>query len=123
MFVCVEGKEKTRIGRKHLDWGPKDIFIVPSGQPVVDEAGEETVLFSSSDRPVQEELALWRENWDDFFCERSNRCQIRLARVVDDQDDVIEPCVPHHIEAPFRFDGLTFKGKSLHPLEVGRRFR
>ena len=54
-------KGKPEFGRKHLDWGPKDIFVVPSGQPVVHEAGEETVLFSFSDRPVQEELALWRE--------------------------------------------------------------
>ncbi|MEC8165182.1 MAG: gentisate 1,2-dioxygenase, partial [Pseudomonadota bacterium] len=61
VFVCVEGKGKTRIGRKHLDWGPREIFVVPSGQPVVHEAGEKTVLFSFSDRPVQEELALWRE--------------------------------------------------------------
>ena len=61
VFVCVEGKGKTRIGHKHFDWGPKDIFVVPSWQPVVHEAGEEAVLFSFSDRPVQEKLALWRE--------------------------------------------------------------
>jgi gentisate 1,2-dioxygenase len=71
VFVCVEGKGKTRIGRKHLDWGPKDIFVVPSGQPVVHEAGEETVLFSFSDRPVQEELALWREKLGRFFSLRA----------------------------------------------------
>ncbi|MED6311855.1 MAG: gentisate 1,2-dioxygenase, partial [Pseudomonadota bacterium] len=41
--------------------GPRDIFVVPSGQPVVHEAGEETNFFSFSNRPVQEELALWRE--------------------------------------------------------------
>ena len=71
VFVCVEGKGKTRIGRTHLDWGPKDIFLVPSWQPVVHEAEEETVLFSFSDRPVQEELALWREKLGRFFSLRA----------------------------------------------------
>ena len=82
------------------------------------------VLFSFSTARCKKNSHSGAKNWDDFLvCERSNRCQIRLARVVNDQDDVIEPSVPHHIKTPFRFDGVAFKGKSLHPLEVGRRFR
>lgn len=61
VFVCVEGRGKSRIGRTHFEWGPRDIFVVPSWQPVVHEAIKETVLFSFSDKPVQEKLALWRE--------------------------------------------------------------
>jgi gentisate 1,2-dioxygenase len=61
VFVCVEGKGTTRIGRRTLAWGPRDIFVAPSWQPVVHEAGPDCVLFSFSDRPVQEKLALWRE--------------------------------------------------------------
>jgi len=34
---------------------------VPSWAPVVHKAKSETVLFSFSDRPVQEKLDLWRE--------------------------------------------------------------
>jgi len=61
VFVCVEGEGKTRIGRTHLEWGPRDIFVAPSWHPVVHEARAESVLFSFSDRPVQEKLGLWRE--------------------------------------------------------------
>lgn len=61
VFVCVEGSGSTRIGRKTFTWGKRDIFVAPSWHPVVHAAEEETVLFSFSDRPVQEKLALWRE--------------------------------------------------------------
>ena len=54
-------KGKPELDASVLIGARKIIFVVPSGQPVVHEAGEETVLFSFSDRPVQEELALWRE--------------------------------------------------------------
>ena len=56
---------KQKLGRDNplLDWGPKDIFVVPSWQPVVHEAVEgECVLFSFSDRPVQEKIGVWRED-------------------------------------------------------------
>ena len=62
VFVCVEGKSKTWIGRTYLEWGPRDIIVAPSWHPVVHEASAESVLFSFSDRPVQEKLGLWREN-------------------------------------------------------------
>ena len=40
---------------------PRDIFVAPSWKPVVHEPDSESVLFSFSDRPVQEKLGLWRE--------------------------------------------------------------
>ena len=61
IFVVVEGTGETRIGRKRFEWGPRDIFVVPSWRPVVHESDGDAVLFSFSDRPVQEKLALWRE--------------------------------------------------------------
>lgn len=61
VFTCVEGRGKSRIGDEEIAWGPKDIFVVPAWWPVVHEAAEEAVLFSFSDRPVQEKLGLWRE--------------------------------------------------------------
>ena len=62
VFAVVEGRGRTRIGEQEYTWGPKDIFVVPSWKPVVHEALEgECVLFSFSDRPVQEVLGLWRE--------------------------------------------------------------
>ncbi len=61
VFTCVEGRGRSRIADVSVEWGPKDIFVVPSWKPVVHEPAEESVLFSYSDRPVQEKLGLWRE--------------------------------------------------------------
>ena len=62
IFVPIEGKGRSRIGDRTFDWGPRDIFVVPSWQHVSHEADEEAVLFSYSDRPIQEKLDLWRED-------------------------------------------------------------
>jgi gentisate 1,2-dioxygenase len=62
VFVPIEGRGRTRIGDKVLDWGPKDIFVAPSWAPITHEAAEEAVLFSYSDRPIQEKLDLFRED-------------------------------------------------------------
>ncbi len=63
VFVAMEGSGKTKIGENFtVEWGPRDIFVVPSWQRVVHEAAEESVLFSYSDRPVQEALGLYRED-------------------------------------------------------------
>ena len=62
VFTCVEGEGRTTIGDTVLEWKPKDIFVVPSWRPVVHEASSQSVLFSYSDRPVQEKLALFRED-------------------------------------------------------------
>ena len=62
IFVAVEGRGRTRIGADFVvEWQPRDIFVVPSWKPVVHEAADEAVLFSFSDRPVQEALQLFRE--------------------------------------------------------------
>lgn len=61
IFVCVEGKGRSRIGDTVIEWGPQDIFVAPSWKSVVHEPEEESVLFSYSDRAVQEKLGLWRE--------------------------------------------------------------
>jgi gentisate 1,2-dioxygenase len=63
VFAGVEGRGRTRVGDVTLDWGPKDIFVVPSWKPVLHEAVDgECVLFSFSDRPVQEKIGVWRED-------------------------------------------------------------
>ena len=63
VFTAVEGRGRTRIGRDFVvEWGPKDIFIVPSWHHVRHEAEEDAVLFSFSDRPVQQALNLFRED-------------------------------------------------------------
>ena len=61
VFVAMEGTGRTRVGDTTLEWGPKDIFVVPSWRPVVHEADGECVLFSFSDRALQEKIGIWRE--------------------------------------------------------------
>jgi gentisate 1,2-dioxygenase len=61
VFVCVEGAGETRIGDTVLPWEQHDIFVVPSWAPHTHHAKAEAVLFSFSDRVVQEKLGLWRE--------------------------------------------------------------
>jgi gentisate 1,2-dioxygenase len=59
--VVVEGAGESRVGDQIFRWQPHDIFVVPSWVAVSHHAKDEAVLFSYSDRPVQEKLGLWRE--------------------------------------------------------------
>jgi gentisate 1,2-dioxygenase len=61
VYVCVEGVGETRVGDTVLPWEPRDIFVVPGWAVHTHHAAKEAVLFSFSDRPVQEKLGLWRE--------------------------------------------------------------
>jgi gentisate 1,2-dioxygenase len=61
VYVCIEGRGETRIGDRHFAWGPRDVFVVPSWASHAHRATAESVLFSFSDRVVQEKLGLWRE--------------------------------------------------------------
>jgi gentisate 1,2-dioxygenase len=62
VFTAIEGRGRTRVGDKILEWGPKDVFVAPSWHWVSHQAEEESVLFSFSDRPIQEKLDLFRED-------------------------------------------------------------
>jgi 2-polyprenyl-6-methoxyphenol hydroxylase-like FAD-dependent oxidoreductase len=61
VYAVVEGRGRSTVGEQTFDWGPRDVFVVPSWAAVSHEAGEDAVLFSFSDRPVQKALGLWRE--------------------------------------------------------------
>ena len=45
-----------------VEWGKRDVFVVPSWHRVRHEAHEDGVLFSFSDRPIQQALHLFRED-------------------------------------------------------------
>jgi gentisate 1,2-dioxygenase len=62
IFVCAEGKGSTKIGDKVFDWEPNDVFVVPPWTRYSHNATKESVLFSISDRPMQESLGIWRED-------------------------------------------------------------
>jgi len=61
VFVAVEGTGETIVGDTIFRWKPRDVFVVPSWHPHRHRPDAEAVLFSFSDRPVQEKLGLWRE--------------------------------------------------------------
>ena len=63
IYVPMEGKGRTHIGENLVvEWTPRDIFVVPSWHTIRHQADSESVLFSFSDRPVQEALGLFRED-------------------------------------------------------------
>ncbi len=61
VFVPIEGAGRSTVGDRAFDWRPRDVFVVPSWAPVRHEALEESVVFSFSDRAIQEKLGAWRE--------------------------------------------------------------
>ena len=61
VYACREGKGRTVVGDKVLEWGPRDVFVVPCWAKHHHEATDESVLFSFSDARLQQKLGLWRE--------------------------------------------------------------
>ncbi|MBB3177988.1 gentisate 1,2-dioxygenase [Variovorax sp. Sphag1AA] len=62
VYAVVEGRGRCIVGGRELVFGPRDVFVCPSWMPYRLEADEDAVLFSYSDRPVQQALDLWRES-------------------------------------------------------------
>lgn len=68
VFVPIEGRGRSVISRRSgeefvVEWSQRDIFVVPSWHRVRHEAMDgDAVLFSYSDRPIQEALHLFRED-------------------------------------------------------------
>ena len=61
VFCVIEGCGRSVVGDATFEWEAKDIFVVPSWARYRLEADDEAVLFSYSDRPVQEKLGFWRQ--------------------------------------------------------------
>jgi gentisate 1,2-dioxygenase len=65
VFVVVEGTGSTQIGEERFDWAPHDVIVVPSWTKYEHTAGAaDAVLFSYSDRGVQETIGIWRDERD-----------------------------------------------------------
>jgi gentisate 1,2-dioxygenase len=63
IFAPIEGRGRTHIGEDFIvEWEKRDVFVVPGWHRVRHEAEEDSVLFSFSDRPIQEALGLFRED-------------------------------------------------------------
>jgi gentisate 1,2-dioxygenase len=61
VHAVVEGRGRCIVNGETLAFGPRDVFVCPSWMPYRLEADDQSVLFSFSDRPVQQALDLWRE--------------------------------------------------------------
>lgn len=61
VHVCLEGSGEVRVGEKTWRFEENDVFVVPSWQALQLHADRDSILFSYSDRPVQQALGLWRE--------------------------------------------------------------
>jgi gentisate 1,2-dioxygenase len=61
VFAVAEGKGRVTFSDETLEFEPQDVFVMPSWGGYSLHADTECVLFSFSDRPVQQALDLWRE--------------------------------------------------------------
>lgn len=61
VYSVVEGRGTAEIGGERFAFQPQDTFVVPSWAPLRLQSDEEAVLFSFSDRPVQEAIGIHRE--------------------------------------------------------------
>jgi gentisate 1,2-dioxygenase len=62
VFAVIDGEVEVQVGEQRFTARPNDVFVVPSWAEYCFSAGaEDAVVFSFSDRPVQEVLGLWRE--------------------------------------------------------------
>nr|WP_315594167.1 gentisate 1,2-dioxygenase [uncultured Cupriavidus sp.] len=61
VFACLEGEGTAQVGNHTFQFSPNDVFVVPSWTQYSIHSPKDTILFSYSDKPVQQVLGLWRE--------------------------------------------------------------
>ena len=61
VHVCLSGAGRATVADRAFDFSRRDVFVTPSWQAWSIAAAEETIVFSFSDRPVQQVLGLWRD--------------------------------------------------------------
>ncbi|MDQ2779116.1 MAG: gentisate 1,2-dioxygenase [Pseudomonadota bacterium] len=61
VYSVVEGHGAAQIGGHRFDFAPQDTFVVPSWATLRLQAAVDVVLFSYSDRPVQQAIGIHRE--------------------------------------------------------------
>lgn len=61
IYSVIEGRGTVTVGDESFTLEEKDLFVVPSWHPVQFEADSELILFSYSDRIIQEKLDMFRE--------------------------------------------------------------
>jgi gentisate 1,2-dioxygenase len=61
VHVCLQGGGEVRVGERTWRFQENDVFVVPSWQALQLRADRGALIFSFSDRPVQQALGLWSE--------------------------------------------------------------
>ena len=61
VYVVFQGSGSSVIDGQRFDWGPGDMFVVPSWLPVEHSATEQADLFLLTDSPVLRALGIYRE--------------------------------------------------------------
>jgi len=61
VLVCLEGGGEAKVGEATWRFQENDVFVVPSWHTLQLRADRDALMFSFSDRPVQQALGLWRE--------------------------------------------------------------
>lgn len=61
IYSVIEGTGTAIVGNERFSLQPKDLFVAPSWYPVQIEAESDLIMFSYSDRIVQEKLDMFRE--------------------------------------------------------------
>ena len=61
VLVCLEGGGEVKVGDASWRIAENDVVVVPSWHALQLRAERDSLLFSFSDRPVQQALGLWRE--------------------------------------------------------------
>jgi gentisate 1,2-dioxygenase len=61
VIVCLEGGGEVKVGDQTWCFQENDVLVVPSWHALELRADRDALMFSFSDRPVQQALGLWRE--------------------------------------------------------------
>lgn len=61
IFCCLDGEGRVEADNWSFEFSARDVFVVPSWTPFALHSKSEAIVFSFSDRPVQQMLGLWRE--------------------------------------------------------------
>ena len=61
VVVVYRGRGSSVIDQKRFDWGPGDMFVLPSWSAVEHAADEQADLFVLSDAPILRALGIYRE--------------------------------------------------------------
>lgn len=60
-FCCLDGQGRVETETWSFEFSARDVFVIPSWTSYAMHTESEAVVFSFSDRPVQQMLGLWRE--------------------------------------------------------------